>query len=134
MERRARTVAPPIRPKVVLPETAAAPSEAQELPVEDPPPGPKVVTAKPVAKPKSRPKTESVGGFPMADDRKSNMSLQVRRFYDQRVNRLVFELNEQHGIRTSKVEIAEVAFSYLPDHPTEDLVAKVRELREQAPR
>jgi predicted site-specific integrase-resolvase len=63
----------------------------------------------------------------------ANLTLRVRAHLDRRLARQVFELNE-HGWRTSKVEIIEMLLYEMDDEVNNDLVARLSSFRSNAPR
>lgn len=118
MERRRRTVPPPRS----APVRAAAPTEdAPAPPVVPKPPRPKPVAEKPAV------------ALPLSPDEPlANLTVRVRRSFDDRLADLLHELRRE--LKSSKAELVELAIGGLPSRPTPELLERLKLLRAQAPR
>ena len=127
MERRRRAVPPP-RPK---PASAGAPVKGETpRPASSTAPKPKRPKAA-VEKP-AAPSQPSVMLPASPNEPLANLTVRVRRSYDDRLANLLHEL--RHEAKSSKAELIELAIGGLPEHPTPDLMERLRQLRTQAPR
>lgn len=139
VKRQPRTVPEPrFARSEASPEFVAVVSEPVE---SEPPPTPEPVVAPkpraksaPRAKAAPKPKPVSTGGFPMANEAKDSMTLQVRRTFSRRVDDLIHEFKRDRNIKTSKVELVEMLLSSLPEGVSDTLVEQLEAFRQNAPR
>ena len=68
-----------------------------------------------------------------ADEPTANYAVRVRRTLDDLVAWRLAELR-RHGVRTSKVELTEMLLWELADATVEDIVARLQDFRNHAPR
>lgn len=126
MERRRRAVPPP-RPtpaRAVAPVEGGAPRPPSSTPK---PKRPKAAVENPAAPPQPAVMLPASPNEPLA-----NLTVRVRRSYDDRLANLLHEL--RHEAKSSKAELVELAIGGLPEHPTPELIERLRQLRTQAPR
>ena len=153
VERRARSVPAPRRPKPPPSEDVggAAPehapptqtSESGPVALSGASPGtpdePKAVKAR--ARQRAPQSRTGVAVASSTDDRPktqpdeplANLAVRVRRSLDARLGDLIYELRRD-GVRTSKVELVELLLWELPAEPSADLRRRLADFRQHAPR